>query len=48
MKVFQGWQSAEGVRFKERTPISARYDGRQLRLFHKLKNVAEYQGIHTE
>lgn len=32
MKGFQGWWSAEGGRFKERTAISARYDGEYLRL----------------
>lgn len=31
MKGFPGWWFAEGLRFKDKTPISVRYDGNEIR-----------------
>lgn len=38
----------EDLKFKDRTPISARYGGNEIRSLDKLKYVGEFQGMHTE
>lgn len=44
---FQGWWSAESLRFKDRIPVSTRDDGNVIIPLDQLKYREEFQGTYS-